>query len=62
MSNNVKPRYSFETAKQIIFDCIMELNFHYENMDNEQIAAKLSSVLNELDNMEVIEGSNNEGI
>lgn len=57
-----EPRYSFETAKQIIFDCIMELEYHNENLSDSHIAAKLNGVLTELDKMEVVEGNKNEGI
>ena len=35
-----------EIYKQIIYDCIMELNYHQQNLTDEQIADKLSQVLN----------------
>lgn len=49
------PRYTYETAKQIIFDCIAELDYGNEKLSNQQISAKLQGVLSELDKMNVIE-------
>lgn len=45
--------YSFEIAKQIIFDCIMELNYGTEGLSNEHIASKLYNVLKELDKIKI---------
>lgn len=50
-----KPRYSYAVAKQLIFDCIMELECGRKEMNNEEIATKLQGVLKELDKMKVIE-------
>lgn len=49
-----KPKYSYETAKQIIFDCIKELNFGSEGLSNQEIAGKLYDVLKQLDRMNII--------
>ena len=49
------PRYSYETAKQIIFDCIAELEYGSEKLSKQQLSTKLQDVLNELDKMKVIE-------
>lgn len=55
-----KPKYSFETAKQLIFDCAMELTYHTENISDDAIANKLLNIINELDKMKVIEGTEDE--
>lgn len=49
------PKYTYETAKQIIFDCIAELDYGNEKLSKQKISAKLQGVLNELDKMKVIE-------
>lgn len=28
------PRYSYEVAKQLLFDCAMELQYHQEDLDD----------------------------
>jgi len=52
---NQIPQYSFSTAKQLIFDCIMELDYEYEKLSNKQISAKLQGILKELDKMNKLE-------
>lgn len=49
------PKYSYKVAKQLIFDCIMELECGQEEKNNKQISTKLQEVLKELDKMKVIE-------
>ena len=49
------PKYSYKVAKQLIFDCIMELECGHEEKNNKQISTKLQDVLKELDKMNVIE-------
>ena len=50
---NRPPKYSFGVAKQLIFDCYMELIYHAENMTDEQIGNKLYDVLSEIDLMKL---------
>lgn len=38
-----------ELAKQMIFDCAMELEYHYENLPNELLSAKLFDAIRMLD-------------
>lgn len=44
-----RPRYSINTAKQLIFDCVMELEYHTENMSDKEIASKLLEILRQMD-------------
>jgi len=44
-----EPKYSFSTAKQLIFDCIIELQYHTENFSDDLIAGKLNDILHQLD-------------
>lgn len=49
--DETKPLYTFPIAKQLIFDCAMDL--HYKTKEIEEISANLLSVLSELDKMKV---------
>lgn len=53
MNDSNQPAYSFETAKQLIFDCAMELNYGIENLSKEIIAAKLLNIIEEMDKMNI---------
>lgn len=44
-----KPDYSYELAKQLLFDCAMELLYNTEGLTREQIATKILSVIKNLD-------------
>lgn len=53
--DEMTPIYSYTVAKQLIFDCIMELECGRKEINNEEIATKLQGVLKELDKMKAIE-------
>lgn len=57
MNDSNQPTYSFETAKQLVFDCAMELNYGTENLSKEIVAAKLLNIIDELDKMQVVNKS-----
>lgn len=48
---NKEPQYSFDIAKQLIYDCAIELYYNRENTSNKSIAEKLLCILNEMDKM-----------
>jgi len=48
-----EPKYSFEYIKQIIFDCMMELQYGTEGLSKEHIVAKLYDALKELDKINI---------
>ena len=50
-----KPDYSYELAKQLLFDCAMELLYNAEGLTREQIATKILSVIKNLDCYHVAE-------
>lgn len=50
-----KPDYSYELAKQLLFDCAMELLYNTEGLTREQIATKILSVIKNLDCYHVAE-------
>jgi len=43
------PEIRNEVAKQMIFDCAMELEYHYENLPHDLLSAKLLDALKVLD-------------
>lgn len=53
--DNNKPLYHIDIAQQLIFDCIMELQYGYEKLDNKEIANKLHGILLEMDKMNLEE-------
>lgn len=55
MSEKKKPDYSYELAKQFLFDCTMELLYNTEGLTREQIATKILSVIKNLDCYHVAE-------
>lgn len=52
-----KPDYSYELAKQLLFDCAMELLYNTEGLTREQIAMKILSVIKNLDCYHVAENN-----
>ena len=52
--NDKLPLYSFGVAKQLIFDCAMELEYNQSGYTNSEIAQKLLDINKELDKMRVI--------
>lgn len=52
-----KPDYSYELAKQFLFDCAMELLYNTEGLTKEQIATKILSVIKNLDCYHVAENN-----
>ena len=57
MSEN--PKYSFGTAKQLLFEYAMELIQHSEGKTDSEIGSKILSIINELDKMEESNEFNN---
>ena len=57
--NDKMPLYHFELAKQLIFDCVMELEYGTEGMNNKEIAEKLHCILEEIDKMKLKETESN---
>lgn len=55
MSEKKKPDYSYELAKQLLFDCAMELQYNTEGLTREQIVTKIFSVIKNLDCYHVTE-------
>lgn len=51
--DEVTPRYSFTVAKQLIFDCAVELYHGTSKLSNEEIGNKLMDVLYELDKFRI---------
>ena len=45
----MEPNLRAEVAKQMIFDCAMELEYHYENLPHDLLSAKLLDALKALD-------------
>ena len=45
----MNPKTRNEVAKQMIFDCAMELEYHYENLPHDLLCAKLLDVIKVLD-------------
>ena len=43
------PKTRNELAKQMIFDCAMELEYHYENLPHDLLCAKLLDAIKILD-------------
>ena len=43
------PALRTEVAKQMIFDCAIELQYHYENLPHDLLSAKLLDALKALD-------------
>ena len=52
-----KPDYSYELAKQLLFDCAMELLYNAEGLTKEQIAMTILSVIKNLDCYHVAENN-----
>lgn len=50
-----EPKYSFGVAKQLIFDCCMELLYRTKGMANEDIGNQLFDILDEIDYMSLQE-------
>lgn len=48
-----KPSMTFETAKQMIFDCAVELIYHKDGAKDKDIGNKLLSIIHEMDKMKI---------
>ena len=51
MEENLKPRYSFEAAKMLLFDYATELFYHSEGISDKELSNRIYSVIDELDKM-----------
>ena len=49
MENNLKQRYSYKTAKMLLFDYATELLYHTEGISNKELSIRIYSVIDELD-------------
>ena len=50
-----KPLYSFELAKQLIFEVAMEIMYKQSNIPDDVLANKLLSIIEEMDKMKVVD-------
>ena len=46
-----KPLYGVDVAKELLFDCAMELYYKHKKLTNTEVADKIMDIVKEMDNM-----------